>query len=70
MKKKIPSLVTDTPALSYSSNTFLLKEELAQLVVISFDIKLNERSLPVFSDISRSPYLDQIQKLSKLGLVS
>ncbi|MDR2540490.1 MAG: hypothetical protein LBD11_01595 [Candidatus Peribacteria bacterium] len=70
MEEKNPSLVHTPPMLSFSSDTVLLKEELAQLVVASFNLKLNERSLPVFSDISRSPYLDQIQRLSKLGIVS
>jgi hypothetical protein len=70
VEEKNPSLVHTPPMLSFSSDTVLLKEELAQLVVASFNLKLNERSLPVFSDISRSPYLDQIQRLSKLGIVS
>jgi hypothetical protein len=52
MEKKSPSLVTYPPNYVFSSDSTLTKEEMAQLVVQAFKLKLNERSLPVFSDIS------------------
>jgi hypothetical protein len=52
MEKKSPSLVRYPSDFSYRSDTTLYREEMAQLVVQAFTLKLNERSLPVFSDIS------------------
>lgn len=70
MEIKSPSLVTYPSNYSFSSDTTLTKEEMAQLVVQAFRLKLNERSLPVFSDISWTPYQDAIQKLARLWIVS
>jgi hypothetical protein len=56
--------------MQFASDTFLLREEMAQLVVTAFWIKLNERSLPVFSDISWTPYQAAIQQLARLWIVA
>jgi len=52
MEKKSPGVVKYPSDFSFSSDTTLTKEEMAQLVVKAFGLKLDERSLPVFSDIS------------------
>jgi len=70
MEKKSPSSIKYPSGLSFSSDAILLKEEMAQLVVSAFSIKLNERSLSVFSDISWTTYQDAIQKLARLWIVA
>ena len=69
IKNKNPELIKDTPNLSWQSKETLRKDEMAELVVSAFGLKLNEWSLAVFSDISWSPYQKDIQLLSKLGIV-
>jgi hypothetical protein len=61
--------IKDIPNLSWQSKETLRKDEMAELVVSAFGLKLNEWSLAVFSDISWSVYQSDIQLLSKLGIV-
>jgi len=61
--------IKNIPNLSWQSKETLRKDEMAELVVSAFNLKLNEWSLAVFSDISWSPYQSDIQLLSKLGIV-
>ena len=61
--------IKDIPNLSWQSKETLRKDEMAELVVSAFGLKLNEWSLAVFSDISWSAYQSDIQLLSKLGIV-
>jgi len=67
--KNKSDLVKDIPTLSWQSKETLRKDEMAELVVSAFWLKLNEWSLAVFSDISWSAYQNEIQLLSKLGIV-
>ena len=69
IKNKNSELIKDIPNLSWQSKETLRKDEMAELVVSAFGLKLNEWSLAVFSDISWSPYQSDIQLLSKLGIV-
>ena len=69
IKNKNSDLIKDIPNLSWQSKETLRKDEMAELVVSAFGLKLNEWSLAVFSDISWSPYQSDIQLLSKLGIV-
>ena len=69
IKNKNSDLIKDIPNLSWQSKETLRKDEMAELVVSAFGLKLNEWSLAVFSDISWSPYQNNIQLLSKLGIV-
>lgn len=69
IKDKNPDSIKDIPNLSWQSKETLRKDEMAELVVSAFWLKLNEWSLAVFSDISWSPYQSDIQLLSKLGIV-
>jgi hypothetical protein len=69
IQKKSPEIVTNIPTFAFMSHQTLLKEEMAQFVVSAFWLKLNERSLPVFSDISWTPYQDAIQRLAMLWIV-
>ena len=68
IKNKTES-IKDIPNLSWQSKETLRKDEMAELVVSAFWLKLNEWSLAVFSDISWSAYQQDIQLLSKLGIV-
>ena len=68
IKNKTES-IKDIPNLSWQSKETLRKDEMAKLVVSAFWLKLNEWSLAVFSDISWSAYRQDIQLLSKLGIV-
>ena len=52
MEKKSPSWVSYPSNFAYRSDSALHREEMAQLVVQAFQVKLNERSFPVFSDSS------------------
>ena len=61
--------IKNIPNLSWQSKETLRKDEMAELVVSAFGLKLNEWSLAVFSDISWSPYQSDIQLLAKLGIV-
>ena len=61
--------IKNIPNLSWQSKETLRKDEMAELVVSAFNLKLNEWSLAVFSDIRWSPYQCDIQLLSKLGIV-
>lgn len=61
--------IKDIPNLSWQSKETLRKDEMAELVVSVFWLKLNEWSLAVFSDISWSPYQNDIQLLSKIGII-
>lgn len=70
VQKKSPSLLTYPMEMTFISDKTLLKEEMAQLVVSAFWLKLNERSLPVFSDISWTPHRESIQQLAKRWIVS
>ena len=69
IKDKYPSYIVDIPDLSWQSKETLRKDEMAELVVSAFWLKLNEWSLAVFSDISWSAYQQEIQLLSKLWIV-
>ncbi len=69
IKNKNSDLIKDIPNLSWQSKETLRKDEMAELVVSAFGLKLNEWSLAVFSDISWSAYQKDIQLLSKLGIV-
>ena len=69
IKNKNSESIKDIPNLSWQSKETLRKDEMAELVVSAFWLKLNEWSLAVFSDISWSPYQSDIQLLSKLGIV-
>ena len=69
IKDKNPELIKNIPNLSWQSKETLHKDEMAEMVVSAFELKLNEGSLAVFSDISWSPYQSEIQLLSKLGIV-
>ncbi len=69
IKDKYPSHVIDNPNLSWYSKETLRKDEMAELVVSAFWLKLNEWSLAVFSDISWSAYQQEIQLLAKLWIV-
>ena len=69
IKNKNSESIKDIPNLSWQSKETLRKDEMAELVVSAFGLKLNEWSLAVFSDISWSPYQSDIQLLSKLGIV-
>ena len=69
IKNKNSDSIKDIPKLSWQSKETLRKDEMAELVVSAFGLKLNEWSLAVFSDISWSPYQSDIQLLSKLGIV-
>lgn len=69
IKNKNSHSIEDIPNLSWQSKETLRKDEMAELVVSAFWLKLNEWSLAVFSDISWSPYQSDIQLLSKLGIV-
>lgn len=69
IKNKNSDSIKDIPNLSWQSKETLRKDEMAELVVSAFWLKLNEWSLAVFSDISWSPYQSDIQLLSKLGIV-
>ena len=69
IKNKNSDSIKDIPNLSWQSKETLQKDEMAELVVSAFGLKLNEWSLAVFSDISWSAYQSDIQLLSKLGIV-
>jgi hypothetical protein len=69
IKNKNSDSIKDIPNLSWHSKETLRKDEMAELVVSAFDLKLNEWSLAVFSDISWSTYQKDIQLLSKFGIV-
>jgi len=69
IKDKNSGLIKDIPNLSWQSKETLRKDEMAELVVSAFWLKLNEWSLAVFSDISWSPYQSDIQLLAKLGII-
>ena len=69
IKNKNSDSIKDIPNLSWQSKETLRKDEMAELVVSAFGLKLNEWSLAVFSDISWSAYQNDIQLLSKLGIV-
>ena len=69
IKNKNSDSIKDIPNLSWQSKETLRKDEMAEMVVSAFWLKLNEWSLAVFSDISWSPYQSDIQLLSKLGIV-
>jgi len=69
IKKRNPDSIKDIPNLSWQSKETLLKDEMAELVVSAFWLKLDEWSLAVFSDISWSPHQRDIQLLAKLGIV-
>ena len=69
IKNKDSNSIKDIPNLSWQSKETLRKDEMAELVVSAFWLKLNEWSLAVFSDISWSAYQNDIQLLSKLGIV-
>lgn len=69
IKDKYPNSIQNIPNLSWSSKETLRKDEMAEMVVSAFWLKLNEWSLAVFSDISWSPYQQEIQLLAKLGIV-
>ena len=69
IKNKNSDSIKDIPKLSWQSKETLRKDEMAELVVSAFGLKLNEWSLAVFSDISWSPYQSEIQLLAKLWIV-
>jgi len=69
IKNKNSNSIKDIPNLSWQSKETLRKDEMAELVVSAFWLKLNEWSLAVFSDISWSPYQSDIQLLAKMGIV-
>jgi len=69
IKNKNSDSIKDIPNLSWQSKETLCKDEMAELVVSAFWLKLNEWSLAVFSDISWSAYQKDIQLLAKLGIV-
>ena len=69
IKNKNSDSIKDIPNLSWQSKETLRKDEMAELVVSALWLKLNEWSLAVFSDISWSAYQNDIQLLSKLGIV-
>lgn len=69
IKNKNSESIKNIPNLSWYSNETLRKDEMAELVVSAFWLKLNEWSLAVFSDISWSVYQQDIQLLSKLWIV-
>ena len=69
IKNKNSDSIKDIPSLSWQSKETLRKDEMAELVVSAFWLELNEWSLAVFSDISWSTYQNDIQLLSKLGIV-
>lgn len=70
MSIKNPSLVQIPSELAFSSQKYLRKDEMAKLVRDSLQIELNERSLPVFSDIYWSKYQSAIQTLANYGIVA
>ena len=67
IKNKDSNSIKDIPNLSWQSKETLCKDEMAELVVSAFWLKLNEWSLAVFSDISWSAYQNDIQLLSQLS---
>ena len=69
IKNKNSDSIKNIPNLSWQSKETLHKDEMAELVVSAFWLKLNEWSLAVFSDISWSPYQNDIQLLAKLWIV-
>ncbi len=69
IKDKYPNSIKNISNLSWYSKETLRKDEMAQLVVSAFWLELNVWSLAVFSDISWSPYQNEIQLLSKLWIV-
>ena len=69
IKDKNSDSIKNIPNLSWQSKETLRKDEMAELVVSAFWLKLNEWSLAVFSDISWSAYQQDIQLLSKLWIV-
>jgi len=69
IKNKNSNSIKNIPNLSWQSKETLRKDEMAEMVVSAFELKLNEWSLAVFSDISWSTYQSDIQLLSKLGVV-
>ena len=69
IQKQSPLSVNNIPDIYFVNKSTLRKDEMAELVVSAFWLKLNEWSLAVFSDISWSPYQNEIQLLSKLGIV-
>ena len=69
IKNKNPDSIKNIPNLSWQNKETLRKDEMAEMVVSAFWLKLNEWSLAVFSDISWSPYQQEIQLLAKLGIV-
>jgi len=69
VKDLSPWYIWYIPDLSWQNKETLRKDEMAELVVSAFWLKLNEWSLAVFSDISWSPYQQDIQLLSKLWIV-
>ena len=69
IKNKDSDSIKDIRNLSWQSKETLCKDEMAELVVSAFWLKLNEWSLAVFSDISWSPYQSEIQLLAKLWIV-
>ena len=69
IRNKYPNSIRNIPKLSWQSKETLRKDEMAELVVSAFGLELNEWSLAVFSDISWSPYRQDIQLLAKLGIV-
>ena len=69
IKNKNSESIKNIPNLSWRSKDTLRKDEMAELVVSAFWLKLNEWSLAVFSDISWSAYQQDIQLLAKLWIV-
>lgn len=69
MSLKSPHLVSIPQHPSFESQQTLRKDEMAKLVVDSFHLQFNQRSLPGFSDIYWSKYQDAIQALANLGIV-
>ncbi len=69
MALKSPNLVKISEDTSFQSSQTLRKDEMAKLVVESFNLQFNQRSLPGFSDIYWSKYQDAIQALANLWVV-
>ena len=69
IKNKNSNSIKNISNLSWESKETLRKDEMAEIVVSAFWLKLNEWSLAVFSDISWSPYQNEIQLLAKLWIV-
>ena len=69
IKNKNSNSIKNISNLSWESKETLRKDEMAEMVVSAFWLKLNEWSLAVFSDISWSPYQNEIQLLAKLWIV-